>query len=148
MDHINIYNLLNIKQKNKNNGRSGGPLSINSLYQPKKKEKFSVDNIINIQEKIKKRVMKKYYEQYELCLDMIMEYTRLNKTNIIFSVPLFINEYPNYTPQKCTEYIKHRLKKHYIYAFIKSNTNIFISWKYIKENRKRKQEEINKNKRK
>jgi len=144
MNHINIHNLLNTQRKNKNNDRSSGPLSINSLYRPKKKEKFSVDNIIHIQEEREKRVMKKYYEQYELCLDMIMEFTYLNKTDMIFHVPPFIYKYPNYTPQKCIEYIKQRLKKYYMDVSIRSNTNIFISWINIKENRKRKQEKTNK----
>lgn len=127
MDKINIANLTGIPDTN-----FGGSLCINSLVTESKKTHSldnDIDTIINSQkEKIKKK-KRAYKKQLLICVDKMKEANMINKTDVIYQLPKYVFDCPEYDIDECIEYVHSQLRKRNIDTTSKENT-IFISWIY------------------
>lgn len=134
MDRINIDNLFS------NNSDNKRPLDVYSIYQNedknKNKIKFNIDKLINAKEEKKKKVFIQYNKIYNMCLNKIDTANRINKTDIIYDVPLFIYRCEEYNVLDCLKYLQDKLRDIYIDTLIILPSSIFISWANIDVNRK------------
>ena len=143
MDGININNLFPSKngETNRNYDQDRNqPLNIFSLYHPKEnkkkmEEKFDIDELLNFKEEKKKKAMEQYKKYFNMCLKKIKMVNKMNKTDILYEIPLKIFREPNYDSIECLTYIDNEIQKLYMDTLIVSNNSIFITWINIKKNR-------------
>lgn len=131
MDKLNIEMLFN----NKTNNSSSGALDIKSLFNQDKRDlQFTPEELIKKRERKRETLHSNYETYYKRCLEKIEVASSLNKEDIVYNVPKFIADCPEYNPIDCLEYIEINLKNKYMDTFRINKNSIFITWKYIEIN--------------
>jgi hypothetical protein len=145
MDNININNLFPLS-----NSRSSvdKPLDVTSLYnfdRPQNIEleanvkteiNFSVESIINERKEKKRIIHNRYRKITDMCLNKIKSANKINKTDIVFNIPLTVFGCHEYNSDECLDYMEYKLRKLYMDTYILSKTAIFVSWLNIENNMK------------
>ncbi len=144
MDKINIGNLFGSKHVPETSEYK--PLDVYSLYNHKENKEqrrieFSVDKLLDEQEDRKRKLVAQYKKIFNLCLNKIMSANKVNQLEIIYDVPKNVYMYPEYSIDECTNFLIERLRKMHMDAFKLADKFVFISWKSVKENRERYDEE-------
>ena len=107
-------------------------LSVYSLYHPKpikKKHTFSIDNLKKVREVKKQKIEEEYTSKYNECLKTIEQLNDRDESDMIFTIPKFIYECPEYEPKKCLYYIKNELKNNYnIDSTMITPYSMFVTW--------------------
>jgi hypothetical protein len=111
---------------------NGGRFDIDTLFKINKdNEKLSnfnkMDLLKSIQNK-KEKIKKQYIVMYNSCCSKIQDANNYSVTDIIYDIPEFITDFPDYKPQDCIKFIKKQLLKQSFESYIISDTQIFISW--------------------
>lgn len=100
---------------------------------------FSDNEFVNelIKKKNMKRykIMSKYLEQSERCLERVKLVNIAGRTDCTFTIPKFIFGFPEYDCIHCCNFIIDRLRKLYMDVTKVEDNVIFISWYYIEVNR-------------
>jgi len=126
-------------------GTKGKRLDINTLFSG---TATNPDIVIDMShgvliERKKKRadeVQRQYMLSYKNCWEKINSADNDRLTETIFEVLPDLPEFPEYSHIECINLIQDKLRTEYIDTVIMSdNLNIFINWKDIEENKKRKE---------
>ena len=64
-----------------------------------------------------------------------MRYTRLGKTDLLFTVPAAASNCPNYKAQDCVEYVRSRLQGNHLNTYTVDGKTLFVTWLYIEVNK-------------
>ena len=144
MDKLSINNLFPPSSNKNNNNNHNEPLNVNSIYNQnmhKKSNKiqFSIDGLLSRKEERKRKMIESYRKIYGILLNKISNVNKINDTTeIIYDVPEAIFGCKDYTSTECLRYVENKLRNVYHMDTLKlSDKSIFISWKYIEENRKK-----------
>lgn len=116
----------------------GGGLNVETLF-TKRQKKFSSDSLLEYDKKQKIKLDKIHERYYELCCDKINEANSSGIKDLIFRIDEHMIQCLLYNSRRCLEFIEERLNNEKILTFIKSSTEIFITWKNLSD-RKNKQD--------
>jgi len=109
-----------------------GKFDVDTLFKPLfEKETLTVLDKSELLDTIikKKSRLKKYYTQYyNNCCSKIKSANKYSITDIIFDIPEFISECPDYNPGECIRFIKKNLSGQLFNTYIISPMQIFITW--------------------
>jgi hypothetical protein len=131
---LSINDLTNSNKITNNNNK----LDIYSIQPNKEKNDLPlVDELINSIKIRKKKLQNSYQELYKKCIEKIKLFDKNNKNDIIFSVPLYIDDCPFYNSIDCIKFINDELKKFFMDTYIINETSIFITWIYIEQNKEK-----------
>jgi hypothetical protein len=130
MDNININNLFPLS-----NSRSSvdKPLDVTSLYNFDRPQNIELE--ANVKEK-KRIIHNRYRKITDMCLNKIKSANKINKTDIVFNIPLTVFGCHEYNSDECLDYMEYKLRKLYMDTYILSKTAIFVSWLNIENNMK------------
>lgn len=110
-----------------------GTLSVQSLVTETKKTHTldnDIDEIVHLQKERRAHKIKAYKRQLKICAEKMKEANRLRNDCVIFTVPTFVFNCPEYDADECLSYIDTELKKRKLDTKIEG-LSIFISWLYI-----------------
>lgn len=99
------------------------------------KNKFNSDNLIKAKNVKKEKLIDTYLIYYNRCTERIESANSKDKMDIFFDIPEVIPECPNYNSFECLLFIEKKLRSQKLDTFIMNNKTIFITWKYIEENK-------------
>lgn len=138
MERININNLF---PSNRPHEDKFGSLDINTLFNFNKNKNRdisldnTVDQLIEYKKEQKRKAVVEYKKILNTCLFNIKKANKLDKTDIIFKIPLFIIGVKKYDPDECLKYIETKLREMYMDTLILNINSIFISWYNIENNK-------------
>jgi len=127
MDKICISNLVTCP-----NISFSGTLSVQSLVNESKKTKTlgkDIDDIMRLQKERSIKKKQTYKKQLKICIDKMKEENMMHKDNMIFAVPQFLFDCPEYDPEECINYINIKLKKNHLDTKV-NGLSMFVSWLY------------------
>lgn len=134
------FNIETFFPSDKNINGYNGKFDINTLFKTKTdNEELEILNpaqlieIININ---KKKVMKHYTLLYNACGAKIKSANNYGITDIIFDIPEFITDCPEYNSLDCVKFIKKNLQEQIFDTYIISEIQLFISWHKLMLNHK------------
>ena len=113
-------------------------LSIDSLTSNREKtDLMKVDNLIRTRKLRRHRILEEYNRLFNNLMDKIQLANSLNKTELIFDIPVNTIEGVTYKYDcnECVDFIQTKIKNLYIYTIRTSYNSIFVSWLYIEINR-------------
>ena len=133
LDALNLDNLF--PSKDGSRCSTNGKLDINTLFGHNNAQNFTFDSNILLEGiKRKKEKLEECHKNiFKSCCKFIMSANKLDMTDIIFEVPIYISECQLYNSYNCLLYIKEKLKEHNISSVIHSKVKIFITWNDIEE---------------
>jgi hypothetical protein len=113
------------------------PLDINTLMASTKgiNDSYTADMIIKSREKKRERILEIYSRCYDQCIEKIKLLNTSNKIDLVYNIPIFIPDCPDYNPQRCLEYIETKLRVNCFDTLRLSDHSIFVTWKYIELNK-------------
>jgi hypothetical protein len=126
-------------------GTKGKRLDVNTLFSgttnnPDVVIDMSHEILIERKKKRADEVQRQYMLSYKNCWEKINSADNDRLTETVFEVLPDLPEFPEYSPIECINLIQDKLRTEYIDTVIMSdNLNIFINWKDIEENKKRKE---------
>lgn len=134
MDNINISNIF----PDKNINLTNKILDVTSLYELRQKEtNFNVESLLIKKDEKRKKLNNKYKKLFELCLRKIKEVNKSDVTDIIYTIPQYIYNLPEYNSIDCLMNIEDELRKMNLDTLILSNIAIFVSWHNLEDNIKK-----------
>jgi hypothetical protein len=139
MNKININNIFtpNIKLKDFNNKKEQclnvNNLVKNNVFENFITDEFLIDKIKNNKKIDSYKLNNLYQSIYIKCLNNINNHIDTLNDYLVFNVDLFQYGYEKYSSFKCLEYIKQKLDSVGFYSNLLSETEIFISWKFIND---------------
>lgn len=100
-----------------------------------------INELIRKKNSLRFKIINKYTEIFNRCLNRIRVASSSGKTDILFSIPKFIFGFIEYNYNDCCNFIIHRLRKMYMdvtnISNESDNSTIFISWYYIELNKEK-----------
>ena len=79
------------------------------------------------------RLIKSYNDNFSQCCELIYKANDEDKTDIVFQIPFFITDVPEYDPVISLKIIQKRLWKQNINSVIMSKIAIYITWKHLEK---------------
>ena len=125
MDNISLNNLF------PNAKISNTPLDVRTLYDfddKIKKKEFNVKSLIIEKEEKQQKIYDEYRRIYSILLTRIKAANKLNKTSLIYKIPIAVYACNNYLPIECLDYIENKLVELGFEIEIMSETSIFVNW--------------------
>lgn len=113
-------------------------LSVNNIYDTdnkvhQEKVNFSVDELIKLREKRRKRIFVEYGKQYNICLEKITLGNKIGLTEIVYEVPKYVYGHYEYDYVECLKYIGKKLTKEKLDVLYIDDSQILISWHNIEK---------------
>lgn len=107
-----------------------------NIFEDKAEErKFNSDALIKSITKRRKKLRKVHVNLYNLCCTKIESANSLGLTDIVFELPEYIPECPDFKHKQCIEYISTNLRKESLDTYVIDKRHLFITWKYIELNK-------------
>lgn len=101
-----------------------------------RESKLNINSIIKKKKLRRKKLFDTYVKYYNKCIDEIKVLNNRNKTDLYFKVPLFDIFCNDYKPLDCIKFISNRIKKLFMDTYIIKDNLLFITWKFIEQNKK------------
>lgn len=150
MDKISVDALFPSEEKKR------APLDLNDLFaqptqvndeRPSRRERpFDVNQLIETQDRIDRKIAQAYRDVYELCLEKIEHANLLRKFDLLFEIPLSVFNNPIVDFKDCADYTIKKLRENHIDAFHVSRRKIFVTWVNIRKNKQDARDEKRKKK--
>jgi hypothetical protein len=138
MDKISLKNLVpevRIADSKKSNFDINSLLSINNNFEDSIRN-FNADYLIKSNKDKREKLLKIYHRYYANCIEKIKLFHNAGKMDLIYEVPEYLSENPDYLSKYCLDFIEIKLKQNYIDTFRIDKKTIFITWKYIESAKK------------
>ncbi len=138
MDKISLKNLVpevKIADSRKSQFDINSLLSINNNIEDSIRN-FNADYLIKSNRDKREKLLKIYHRYYANCIEKIKLFHNGGKMDLIYEVPEYITDNPDYLSKYCLDFIEIKLKQNYIDTFRIDKKTIFITWKYIESAKK------------
>ena len=130
------------------NQKKKSSLNVNNMFTPLRDpmvekrpsrhlQPFSVDNLIQTQDRIDFQIQQTYREVYELCLEKIEQANLLRQFDLIFEIPMTLYNNPVASTDDCANYVVKHIRKNFMDGCRISPRHIFITWINIRNNKER-----------
>jgi hypothetical protein len=107
----------------------------NNLDNKNEDRKFNSDILLKGITERRKRIRKVHVEMYNLCCSKIQSADSLGLTDIVFELPEYIPECPEFKHRLCIDYISTNLRKESLDTYMIDQRHLFITWKYVELNK-------------
>jgi len=115
---------------------TNGKIDINTLFKKTDKKEdvdFDAYMLLNTVKKKKKKIIDCHHEIFRSCCETILSVDKSGLTDMIYEVPHFVPECPNYDAEACVDVLKNKIKEQKLSCLKINRTRLFITWNNLED---------------